>query len=74
MRVIYTPKDEKEIECPNCGNILGYNEYDIYSGYNELFGEFYDYEYLRCPVCKEKIFLWRFELMIAVPLLRAISG
>ena len=37
MRVIYTPKDEKEIECPNCGSILGYNEYDIYSGYNELF-------------------------------------
>ena len=57
MRVIYTPKDEKEIECPNCGSILGYNEYDIYSSYNELFGEFYDYEYLRCPVCKEKVFL-----------------
>ena len=57
MRVIYTPKDEKEIECPNCGSILGYNEYDIYSGYNELFGEFYDYEYLRFPVSKEKVFL-----------------
>lgn len=57
MRVIYTPKDEKEIECPNCGSILGYNEYDIYSGYNELFGEFYDYEYLRCPVCRKKVFL-----------------
>ena len=39
MRVIYTPKDEKEIECPNCGSILGYNEYDIYNGYDELFGE-----------------------------------
>ena len=57
MRVIYTTKDEKEIECPNCGSILGYNEYDIYNGCDELFGEFYDYEYLRCPVCKEKVFL-----------------
>ena len=57
MRVIYAPKDEKEIECPNCGSVLGYNEYDIYDGCDELFGEFHYYEYLRCPVCKEKVFL-----------------
>ena len=57
MRVIYTPKGGKGIECPNCGSILGYNEYDIYNGYDELFGELHDYEYLRCPVCKEKVFL-----------------
>ena len=37
MRVIYMPKDEKEIECPNCGSILGYNEYDIYNGYDGIF-------------------------------------
>ena len=52
MRVIYTPKDEKEIECPNCGSILGYNEYDIYNGYDELLASFmimniYDAQYVK---------------------------
>ena len=27
MRVIYTPKDEKEIECPNCGSHVNYGEH-----------------------------------------------
>ena len=57
MRVICTTKEKKEIDCSNCGSILGYNEYDIYNGYDEYFGEFYDYKYLRCPVCRKKVFL-----------------
>ena len=57
MRVIYTPKDVFFFFFSNCGSILGYNEYDIYDSCDELFGEFHYYEYLRCPVCKEKVFL-----------------
>lgn len=57
LRVIWTPYKEEEIQCPHCKSILAYTHYDIYSNDEELFGEWHSYEYVRCPVCKERIII-----------------
>lgn len=57
MRIIKNGRKEKEIECKNCNSIIGYYDNEIRYSESDYFGMYDCMEYIKCPVCKNKIII-----------------